>query len=170
MKTIRIIFSLLLVIAISISNLSAQSRKEKKELKRQVVEKLITSGKYKIDVNRALPARGRSISLTSLYSLEIRNDSVISYLPYFGRGYSIPYGGGNGLNFKAPITDYSLEQDKKGTARIKFSARSPEDKFDFNVSVYSNGSSSIFVNMQNRQSISFSGELDIKEKEERNSE
>lgn len=166
MKTIRIIFSLLLVIAISISNLSAQSRKEKKELKRQVVEKLITSGKYKIDVNRALPARGRSISLTSLYSIEIRNDSVISYLPYFGRGYSIPYGGGNGLNFKAPITGYSFEQDKKGTARIKFSARSPEDKFDFNVSVYSNGSSSIFVNMQNRQSISFSGELDIKEKEE----
>lgn len=170
MKTMRIIFSLLLVMAISIPTLSAQSRKEKKELKRQAVEKLITSGKYKIDVNRALPARGRSISLTSLYSLEIRNDSVISYLPYFGRGYSIPYGGGNGLNFKAPITGYSLEQDKKGTARIKFSARSPEDKFDFNVSVYSNGSSSIFVNMQNRQSISFSGELDIEEKEERNSE
>ena len=112
---------------------------------------------------RALPARGRSVTLTSPYSVEIRNDSVISYLPYYGRAYSIPYGGGEGLNFKAPLTDYKLEWDKKETAKIKFSARSEEDKFDFIIDVFSNGSSSIFVNMQNRQSISFQGELDMPE-------
>ena len=84
MKAIRIIFSLLLIIAISIPTLSAQTKKEKKELKKQAVEKLITSGKYKIDVNRALPARGRSVMLTSPYSVEIRNDSIISHLPYYG--------------------------------------------------------------------------------------
>ena len=123
MKAIRIILSLLLITAMGISTLSAQTKKERKELKKQVVEKLVTSGKYKIDVNRALPARGRSITLTSPYSVEIRNDSVISYLPYYGRAYSIPYGGGEGLNFKAPITDYQLDRDKKGTAKIKFSAR-----------------------------------------------
>lgn len=160
MKAIRMIFSLLLVMAISIPTLSAQSRKEKKELKRQAVERLIASAKYKIDVNRALPARGRSVTLTSPYSVEVRNDSVISYLPYYGRAYSIPYGGGEGLNFKAPITGYKVEWDKKGSAKIKFSARSPEDKFDFNIDVFSNGSSSIFVNTQNRQSISFNGEVD----------
>ena len=163
MKAIRIILSLLLITAMGISTLSAQTKKERKELKKQVVEKLVTSGKYKIDVNRALPARGRSITLTSPYSVEIRNDSVISYLPYYGRAYSIPYGGGEGLNFKAPLTDYKLEWDKKETAKIKFSARSEEDKFDFIIDVFSNGSSSIFVNMQNRQSISFQGELDMPE-------
>ena len=146
MKAIRIIFSLLLIMAISIPTLSAQTKKEKKELKKQAVEKLITSGKYKIDVNRALPARGRSVMLTSPYSVEIRNDSIISHLPYYGRAYSIPYGGGEGLNFKAPLTDYKLDWDKKGTAKI-------------------NGSSTIFVNMQNRQSINFRGEVDMTEKE-----
>ena len=162
MKTIRIIFSLLLITAMSMPTLSAQTKKEKKELKKQAVEKLVTSGKYKINVNRALPARGRSVTLTSPYSVEIRNDSVISYLPYYGRAYSIPYGGGEGLNFKAPLTDYKLEWDKKETAKIKFSARS-EERFDFSIDVFSNGSSSIFVNMQNRQSISFQGELDMPE-------
>ena len=162
MKTIRIIFSLLLITAMSMPTLSAQTKKEKKELKKQAVEKLVTSGKYKINVNRALPARGRSVTLTSPYSVEIRNDSVISYLPYYGRAYSIPYGGGEGLNFKAPLTDYKLEWDKKETAKIKFSARR-EDKFDFSIDVFSNGSSTIFVNMQNRQSISFQGELDMPE-------
>ena len=163
MKAIRIILSLLLITAMGISTLSAQTKKERKELKKQVVEKLVTSGKYKIDVNRALPARGRSITLTSPYSVVIRNDSVISYLPYYGRAYSIPYGVGEGLNFKAPITDYQLDRDKKGTAKIKFSARSREDKFDFNIDVFSNGSATIFVNMQNRQSISFIGEVDMPE-------
>ncbi len=165
MKAIRIIFSLLLIIAISIPTLSAQTKKEKKELKKQAVEKLITSGKYKIDVNRVLPARGRSVMLTSLYSVEIRNDSIISHLPYYGRAYSIPYGGGEGLNFKAPLTDYKLDWDKKGTAKIKFTARSTEDKFDFDIDIFSNGSSTIFVNMQNRQSINFQGEVDMTEKE-----
>ena len=118
MKTIRIIFSLLLITAMSMPTLSAQTKKEKKELKKQAVEKLVTSGKYKINVNRALPARGRSVTLTSPYSVEIRNDSVISYLPYYGRAYSIPYGGGEGLNFKAPLTDYKLEWDKKETHAV----------------------------------------------------
>ena len=165
MKAIRIIFSLLLIMAISIPTLSAQTKKEKKELKKQAVEKLITSGKYKIDVHRALPARGRSVMLTSPYSVEIRNDSIISHLPYYGRAYSIPYGGGEGLNFKAPLTDYKLDWDKKGTAKIKFTARSTEDKFDFDIDIFSNGSSTIFVNMQNRQSINFQGEVDMTEKE-----
>lgn len=165
MKAIRIIFSLLLIMAISIPTLSAQTKKEKKELKKQAVEKLITSGKYKIDVNQTLPARGRSVMLTSPYSVEIRNDSIISHLPYYGRAYSIPYGGGEGLNFKAPLTDYKLDWDKKGTAKIKFTARSTEDKFDFDIDIFSNGSSTIFVNMQNRQSINFQGEVDMTEKE-----
>ena len=164
MKAIRIIFSLLLIMAISIPTLSAQTKKEKKELKKQAVEKLITSGKYKIDVNGALPARGRSVMRTSPYSVEIRNDSIISHLPYYGRAYSIPYGGGEGLNFKAPLTDYKLDWDKKGTAKIKFTARSTEDKFDFDIDIFSNGSSTIFVNMQNRQSINFQGEVDMTEK------
>ena len=47
MKTIRIIFSLLLITAMSMPTLSAQTKKEKKELKKQAVEKLVTSGKYK---------------------------------------------------------------------------------------------------------------------------
>jgi len=37
--------------------------------------------------------------LTSPYSVEIRNDSIISHLPYYGRAYSIPYGGGDSSFF-----------------------------------------------------------------------
>ena len=163
MRTKKQIFMLLLALLVGIPTLSAQSKKEKKEQKKEAVKKLIESENYKIDVNIAMPMRGRSIPLTSSYSLEIRNDSVISYLPYYGRAYSIPYGGGDGLNFKAVLKEYSMKMDKKGNAVIEFIARNPEDRYEYRVKVFPNGSASIDVNMQNRQSISFQGELYIKE-------
>ena len=163
MKTKSTILMLLLALLVGLPTVSAQSKKEKKEQKEAAVKKLIISEDYKINVINAMPMRGRSIPLTSSYSLAIRNDSVISYLPYFGRAYSIPYGGGNGLNFKAPIKEYTMEIDKKGSANIKFNARNPEDNYEFRVKVFSNGSASIDVNMQNRQSISYQGELYIPE-------
>lgn len=165
MKTKKHLLLLILALLMGLPTLSAQSKREKREQKKEAVKKLIVSENYKIDVNTALPMRGRSVPLTSLYSLEIRNDSVISYLPYYGRAYSIPYGGGNGLRFKAPLKEYDMQMDRKGNSVITFTARNPEDKYDFRMKVYSNGSASIDVTMQNRQSISFHGEVDLTEKE-----
>lgn len=122
MKTRKQILMLLLVMLAGIPTLSAQTKKEKKEQKKEAVRQLIVSEDYKIDVNTAMPMRGRSIPLTSQYSLQIRNDSVFSYLPYYGRAYSVPYGGGSGLIFNAPLKEYTMDMDKKGNAIIKFSA------------------------------------------------
>ncbi|WP_294629971.1 DUF4251 domain-containing protein [uncultured Bacteroides sp.] len=165
MKTKKQILMLLLALSTGFPTLSAQSKKEKKEQKKEAVMKLVASENYKIDAQTALPMRGRSIPLSSSYSLEVRNDSVISSLPYFGRAYSIPYGGGMGLNFKAPIKEYTMKTDKKGNAVIRFIARNTEDSYEFKAKIYPNGSASIDVNMQNRQSISFQGELDMKDNE-----
>ena len=85
------------------------------------------------------------------------------YLPYYGRGYNIPYGGGEGLDFDAKIEDYQQKTGKKGNYEIKFSARTREDFYTFYIDVYNNGSSSIHVNMQRRQSIDFLGNLILKE-------
>lgn len=133
----------------------AQDKSSQNEIKR-----LAESKEYKIDVNTALPMRGRNIPLTSRYSLEIKNDSVISQLPYFGRGYNVPYGGGEGLNFEAPIEEYTVKTDKKGNTQVRFSTRSREDVLDYRIKIFENGSSTIDVSMQNRQGISFIGELE----------
>ena len=72
MKTRKQILMLLLVMLAGIPTLSAQTKKEKKEQKKEAVRQLIVSEDYKIDVNTAMPMRGRSIPLTSQYSLQIR--------------------------------------------------------------------------------------------------
>ena len=164
MKTNRRIMLLILFIAgTGIFTLQAQNREERKELKEQTVKEKIESENYRIDINTAYPRRGRMIPLTSIYSVTIRNDSVFSQLPYFGRAYSIPYGGGQGLMFNAPIDQYTMSMEKRGAAKINFTAKSPEDQFKFRITIYSNGSSSIDVDMQNRESISFSGDLILPE-------
>lgn len=159
MKNVRLLWLLGIVLLLAGQSLYAQSKKEKREQKAKEIKELIDSKRFTIDVNRAIPMRGRTINLTSPYSLEMRGDSVISYLPYFGRAYSVPYGGGDGLRFEKSITDYQASFNKKGTAQIQFRARSDDDTYAFNMQVFSNGSATINVSPVNRQSITFHGEL-----------
>ena len=159
MKNVRLFWLLGIVLLLAGQSLYAQSKKEKREQKANDVKR------FTIDVNRAIPMGGRSLNLTSPYSLEMRGDSVISYLPYFGRAYSAPYGGGDGLRFEESITDYQCSFNKKGTAQIQFRTRSDDDTFAFSVQVFSNGSATINVTPVNKQNITFYGELAPKKKE-----
>lgn len=154
------LWSVILIAFIATSFSFAQSEPEKKENAINQLKEVVDSKEYKINVNMAHPRRGRTVPLTSNYSLEIKNDSVISYLPYYGRAYSIPYGGGDGLRFAAPISDYSVSYNKKGRARISVTTRTSEDSFKFNIEIYPGGSANFDVNMQNRESIRFTGKLE----------
>lgn len=165
MKANKLFILAVLLICGSMTPVMAQTKKEKKQQTEQAVREAIDAKRYKIDVNRVMPMKGGSKHLTSDYSLEIRNDSIYSYLPYFGVAYTIPYGGGKGLNFNAPLSEYTSEYSKKGNARITLKVRNEEDNYIYNITIYPNGTSSIQVTPTNRQSISFSGEMDIKKKE-----
>ena len=81
--------------------------------------------------------RGGSRNLTTNYTLEIRNDSVFSYLPYFGVAYNAPYGGGKSLNFNASITGYTTRALKKGKIQIDFKTRSDEDNYEYRLTILS---------------------------------
>lgn len=159
MKTSKFFIGLcILFMAVAIP-VSAQSKKEKKEEIAEKVKKAIDSSNYKIQADQMNPMGGRTRTITPDYSVEIRNDSVFSYLPYFGRAYTLPYGGGNGLIFNAPLIEYKAEYHKKGKAEIEFTTRSEEDRFTYRITIFSNGSASISVNSTNRQPISYQGRL-----------
>jgi len=168
MKKLRLFFLMGMVLLFSSQFLFAQSKQEKKEQKEKEIKELLDRGHFTIDVDRALPMGGKALNLTSPYSLEIEGDSVMSYLPYFGRAYNIPYGGGEGLRFQGMISEYNLTYDKKGTAKIQFRTRTDEDNYTFNVQVYKNGSSTIQVTPVNRQAITFHGELAPEKSKEKN--
>ena len=81
-------------------------------------------------------------------------------MPYFGVAYNAPYGGGKSLNFNASITGYTTRALKKGKIQIDFKTRSDEDNYEYRLTIFPDGSTSIHVQPMNKQSISFTGEMD----------
>ena len=114
---------------------------------------------FTVNVDMAYPMTGRSVNLTSGYSISVDKDRIVSYLPYFGRAYSVPYGGGDGLVFEAEISEYSCTDGKKGQKLLVFGAKTDEDSFTFHLTVFPDGTASLSVTSINRQSISYSGEV-----------
>lgn len=116
---------------------------------------------YKIVVTMMNPLRGGSRQVSPEFFLEVKGDTLVSYLPYFGRAYQVPYGGGKGLNFTEVIKDYETQVMKKGRTQVTMKVKNEEDTYLFRVDVYDNGEAHIALQPQQRERISYSGEIDF---------
>lgn len=130
------------------------------EQAKKVTEALNTR-RYTINVDRMQPLRGSTKNLSFGYSVEVRNDTLFSYLPYFGRAYTVPYGGGKALNFEAPISHYQEQQGRNGLRRIEIGVVNEEDTYLYTIEVFDNGRSSIDVNARERERIAFTGQMEV---------
>ena len=137
---------------------SAERVAQKAEFARKV-KVALDKRAFKISVNRMIPMSGSGRNVSYGYSVEVKNDSLFSNLPYFGRAYQVPYGGGKGLTFDAPITHYQESQKKNGSRQIDIEVKNEEDTYNYHMTVYDNGSSSINVQAREREGISYSGEV-----------
>jgi hypothetical protein len=125
------------------------------------VSEALASRHYTINVLMMYPQRGRAVNLTTNYSVEVKGDSLISYLPYFGRAYNVPYGGGKGLNFTAPIGSYQEYMKRNGLRHIEIGVTNEEDTYFYTIEVFDNGSSSVDVRARQRERISYSGNIEL---------
>ena len=125
------------------------------------VEQGLETQHYKVKVQMMYPRRGKAVNLTSDYALEVRGDTVVSYLPFFGRAYSVPYGGGKGFDFTGTISHYEMQKDKKGRTKILFKTDSGEDFITYRLEIFTNGRTFIDVQSQSREAISYSGEIAV---------
>lgn len=159
---IKVIISIFSLSLSSIFCINAQEKVNKEGETAQHIQKALDEKDYIINIDYMYPQQGRSRALTSSYFVKIKNDSIFSYLPYVGRAYSVPYGGGDGLNFNLPIQSYSSKKGKKGTTIISVKAKNSEDNYTYTLTVYDNGSSQLHVQSNNKQSISYRGKMDLK--------
>jgi len=148
------------VLLTSCGTTAAQSKADASE-RMALVKDALADRNFKIDVDFMYPMKGQSRSLTPDYSIEVRNDSLISHLPYVGEARNIPYGGGNGLIFEERINSYNQQQKKADEVVIEIGVKNSEDTYLYTISVFDNGKSSIGVRCRERTPISYSGELDL---------
>ncbi|MCJ8211264.1 DUF4251 domain-containing protein [Mucilaginibacter sp. RS28] len=114
MRRIKYI-SLLFSIMMSGSLLFAQSKKEKDAAKRAEVKQMIDDHNFKFDAQYANPQGGGQRYLTSTYDVKVTKDSLIAFLPYFGRAYfDVPYNPSDGgLKFTSTNFSYEVTDRKK---------------------------------------------------------
>jgi hypothetical protein len=144
--------ALILCTALSSFSTYAQNNKDTAAMR-----KMITNQQYIFKAQQAIPLGGRTIQLTSEYDVRITRDSVISFLPYYGRAYSAGYGSSEGgIKFNSKQFDYSVNEKKDGWD-ITIKPKDAQDVQQLQFSIFDNGSASLNVNSTNRQAISFSG-------------
>ena len=124
------------------------------------VKNIVNEKHYTFDVQTMMPQRGGLRQLTPGYFLKVAGDSLISYLPYFGRAYSAPINPSDaGYDFVSTNVDYKVAEKKKGSYQISMHTKDKVNTTDFLLTVYNNGNAYLQVTSNNRQPISFRGYL-----------
>ncbi len=94
--------------------------------------------------------------------LEIKGDSVIADLPYYGeRQIAGTYNNNDvGIKFRGVPEDYkAVFNEKKGAYEIQFSIDNKTENFDVNALLFPNKSFTIYINTSQRLTINYQGIL-----------
>ena len=142
------------------STMTKAEREAKRAERAEYVTKVLDDRHYKIDIDMMHTRRAGSKTVASDWSLEVKGDTLVSYLPYFGVAYEATYGRSTGLNFTSPIKAYKDTGSYNGRRTIHLQANSDEDLIDYLLEVMDNGSVSIDVTPRKREGIGYSGNIE----------
>jgi hypothetical protein len=150
---------MMMVLLSSCGSTNSLTKAEREAAMAQQVQEALDARHYTIAVDWMKPLGGVPRQVNSDYELKVNGEELDCYLPYIGRAYRLPYGGGKGLNFKAQIQNYSIQQLTSNRSQIEFTVRNDEDVYRFRIDVFDNGKSIIDIMAQDRDAISFDGEM-----------
>ncbi len=137
------------------------SKAESERIVRNTIKSRVDNRDFRILVKEMQPLHGPFIYINDDWALEVHGDSIGSILPYFGRAYHVPYGGGLGLHFITRIDEYNAVEPKSGLKEITIKCHTDEESYIYNVEVYADGTSYITVQTPYRDLIRFSGDIDV---------
>jgi Domain of unknown function (DUF4251) len=153
-------FLFLTLAVITTTGLYAQETKaQKKADKIAQIKSLMDAQNYVFVAQNAFPMGGRMRSITPDYNLTVSTDSIVSYLPFFGRAYtSTDYGSTKSpLDFKTLSFDYSATPGKKDGWSVTIKPKDKRSIQSMNLTVSSEGYASLQVTSTDRSAMSFNG-------------
>jgi hypothetical protein len=126
------------------------------------------------DINRVLAMMpgsqgGGSINLTgSQYDVKVTKDSIVAYLPYYGRSFSAPMDPTQGgIKFTSKDFTYTESKNKKGSYTIQINTKDVKrENYRFTINISTNGYASLTASSMNKQPIIFNGYLDEPKKQD----
>lgn len=153
----------LFFVACSTSESSQSSKAMKRAEMAAKISEGVQSRHFSVDIDKVYPIGKGIIHPSTLYSVSVKDDKINSYLPYFGRAYNVPYGGGKGLNFVGKVMRYQDTIGKKGEHIVVMDVESEEDIHQYSFIIFNNGTVTLDVMSRERNPISFSGKINFDE-------
>jgi len=129
---------------------------EEKNNLAQAIQTGISEKHFEMEIRFMNPQRGRSRNVSG-FSVEVKGDTLVSNLPYFGVVHSAPYGGGKGLNFESKINSYQTTQAKSECTQVAIKTKNEEDNYVYTFDIYADGTAYLTVRSDNRDGISYTG-------------
>lgn len=156
MKTLDSLYKRLLFLALAVGITCAYAQDKTSSIK-----SMIETKNFVFKAQSALPT---SMSMRQLngdnYDLRLFGDSLVSYLPYFGRSYTAPSPGSpGGYNFTSRKFDYTAKNKKKGGWDVVIKPKDVNDIREFNLTVSENGYATLRASSNNRQLITYNGTI-----------
>ncbi|RYD77603.1 MAG: DUF4251 domain-containing protein [Sphingobacteriales bacterium] len=170
MKHMKLILSLSFILMIT----QAFSQTDK-----ETTMKIVADKNYIFSANSAMPLANNDVSRImrsfpggqggsgtinlsgSQYDLKVTKDSVVAYLPYYGRAFSAPYNPNEGgIKFTSKNFTYTESKTRKGSYSINIRTKDLNlENYQMYLTVSPNGYASLVVNSVNKQAINFNGVL-----------
>ena len=137
-----------------------QERAEKRNEIRGAVAEAVESQQIRIGISWMNTLKYGSKSVTPDFFLELKGDTLNSYLPYMGQAYrpTMP-SQSEGLNFEVPVQQVRKSHPKNNRWQLEIMARTNEDNYKYLIDIFDTGKATIHVSCANRDPISFDGEL-----------
>ena len=121
---------------------------------------MIDTHRFTFIAERVNPLRGSSRILTGYYDVTVKPDTLICYLPYFGRAYQAPLDPTKGgLDFKSYKFSYNVTLNDKDEWQVYISPKDNPDVQQLYFQVFGNGTATLNVVNSNRDPISFYGHV-----------
>ena len=124
------------------------------------ISTMVNNKNFRFVAEQVNPLRGRSRQLTSEYDVLLKGDSLISYLPYFGRAYQAPMNPSQGgIQFTSTNFSYSANLNKKGAWVVNIIPKDYQDIQQFTFTIFENGNAGLNVTSTSKDPISFNGRI-----------
>lgn len=105
----------------------------------------------------------RTINIDPGYGFNLKKDLLSVGLPYFGRAFNLSPADTNkgGLTFESKEFTITQSATRKGNTLLIIKPQDTRENYVFNLEIFKNGSAFLSVQSNNRQPISFDGNISV---------
>ncbi len=144
-----------------LSGFQPNDRKESKLQKEKEMFELLESGRFRFIASSARSSLGNFNNLGATYELIFDSLKLKAYLPYFGRAYSVPFGGSDGVKFELSAEKIDKAwNEKKKIYTFSTEVADKQDSYSIYLNTGLSGYADLRITFRNRQQISYYGIID----------